>query len=95
MSKTVITGFPLYHPLQIHKDPMALACAMIKDEQQAQQEKYICSRHLDNVIQDVDEQHMQQVKRDIEAGGYYLYRILEGTLSHHVFVKKWTSRIKV
>ena len=31
--KDSITGFPLYHPLQVHKDPMALVCAVIKDEE--------------------------------------------------------------
>ena len=65
-TKDEVTGLPLYRPNQIHRDPMALACAVIKDENQAEQEKYICSRHLDNVIQDVDEKHLAMVKKDIE-----------------------------
>ena len=64
--KDTITGFPLYHPKQIHKDPSALVCAVIKENNQAQQEKYICTRHLDNVIQDVDEEHMNKVAKEIE-----------------------------
>ena len=60
-----VTGLPLYSPTDVHKDHLTRVCAAIKEENQ-QQKKFVCDRHLDNVLTEVDEKHLQKVKSDID-----------------------------
>ena len=79
--KDSFTGLPLYNPLQVHKDPMTLVCAVITDEDKVKQEKFICTRHLDNVVQEVDEKHLAQVKSDIDEKSVQFIEYLKETFA--------------